>query len=162
MNITSQLKLYYNKFQKEKEEWHFKDAVRVENKVYHPICFEDAREDNSVNNTPATLPPQPSSNQNPQLNNSMNGSIMEDVSKSTSTTVTVKNEPSTQQTESTNLLDSIGNLDDTANDLEESADTTVEMNSILSEPENNELDSSLPRLVSSCYDDNFKDEPQTP
>lgn len=28
----------------EKEEWHFKDAVRFENKLYHPICFEDARE----------------------------------------------------------------------------------------------------------------------
>lgn len=26
----------------EKEEWHFKDAIRVENKLYHPICFEDA------------------------------------------------------------------------------------------------------------------------
>jgi pre-mRNA cleavage complex 2 protein Pcf11 len=28
----------------EREEWHFKDAIRVENRIYHPICFEDARE----------------------------------------------------------------------------------------------------------------------
>ena len=28
----------------EKEEWHFKDALRVDNRVYHPICFEDARD----------------------------------------------------------------------------------------------------------------------
>jgi hypothetical protein len=26
----------------EKEEWHFKDAVRVDNRIYHPICYEDA------------------------------------------------------------------------------------------------------------------------
>ena len=26
----------------EKDEWHFKDAVRIENKIYHPICLEDA------------------------------------------------------------------------------------------------------------------------
>jgi pre-mRNA cleavage complex 2 protein Pcf11 len=26
----------------EKEEWHFKDALRVENRLYHPICYEDA------------------------------------------------------------------------------------------------------------------------
>jgi hypothetical protein len=26
----------------EKEEWHFKDAIRVENRLYHPICYEDA------------------------------------------------------------------------------------------------------------------------
>lgn len=31
----------------EKEEWHFKDALRVDNKLYHPICFEDAREVNN-------------------------------------------------------------------------------------------------------------------
>jgi hypothetical protein len=28
----------------EREEWHFRDAIRVENRIYHPICFEDARE----------------------------------------------------------------------------------------------------------------------
>ena len=28
----------------DKEEWHFKDALRVENRVYHPICYEDTRE----------------------------------------------------------------------------------------------------------------------
>lgn len=28
----------------DKEEWHFKDALRVDNRLYHPICFEDARE----------------------------------------------------------------------------------------------------------------------
>lgn len=28
----------------EKEEWHFKDALRIDNRLYHPICFEDARE----------------------------------------------------------------------------------------------------------------------
>jgi hypothetical protein len=28
----------------EREQWHFKDAIRVDNKIYHPICFEDARE----------------------------------------------------------------------------------------------------------------------
>lgn len=37
-------------FFQEREEWHFKDAVRVENKVYHPICYEDAREVNRHNN----------------------------------------------------------------------------------------------------------------
>ncbi|KAK8767192.1 hypothetical protein V5799_006030 [Amblyomma americanum] len=25
----------------EEEQWHFKDAVRIENKVYHPACYED-------------------------------------------------------------------------------------------------------------------------
>lgn len=30
----------------DKEEWHFKDAIRRENRLYHPICFEDAREVN--------------------------------------------------------------------------------------------------------------------
>jgi len=31
-------------FHEEKDEWHFKDAIRVDNRIYHPICFEDARE----------------------------------------------------------------------------------------------------------------------
>lgn len=25
----------------EEEQWHFKDAIRIENKVYHPACYED-------------------------------------------------------------------------------------------------------------------------
>lgn len=28
----------------DKEEWHFKDAIRVGDRVYHPICYEDTRE----------------------------------------------------------------------------------------------------------------------
>ena len=28
----------------EREEWHFRDAIRVDNRIYHPICFEDARD----------------------------------------------------------------------------------------------------------------------
>jgi pre-mRNA cleavage complex 2 protein Pcf11 len=28
----------------DKEEWFFKDALRVGNKVYHPVCFDDATE----------------------------------------------------------------------------------------------------------------------
>jgi len=37
-------------FHEEKDEWHFKDAIRVQSRVYHPICFEDAREDSSMIN----------------------------------------------------------------------------------------------------------------
>ena len=28
----------------EEEEWHLRDAVRVEDKTYHPLCYEDAKE----------------------------------------------------------------------------------------------------------------------
>ena len=28
----------------EAEEWHLRDAVRVNKKTYHPACYEDARE----------------------------------------------------------------------------------------------------------------------
>jgi hypothetical protein len=27
----------------ESEEWHLKDAIRVEGKTYHPVCYEDAK-----------------------------------------------------------------------------------------------------------------------
>ncbi|RNA00727.1 pre-mRNA cleavage complex 2 Pcf11-like isoform X1 [Brachionus plicatilis] len=33
----------------EKEEWHFKDAIRDDNKIYHPICYEDNKEENEGN-----------------------------------------------------------------------------------------------------------------
>ena len=29
---------FYNE---DKEEWHLKDAIRVDEKTYHPICYED-------------------------------------------------------------------------------------------------------------------------
>jgi hypothetical protein len=35
-------------FHQEKEEWHFKDAIRIENRLYHPICLEDNINNQSV------------------------------------------------------------------------------------------------------------------
>lgn len=29
---------FYNE---EKEEWHLRRAIKVEDKIYHPICYED-------------------------------------------------------------------------------------------------------------------------
>lgn len=63
-------------FYQEREEWHFKDAMRVGHRVYHPICYEDACEDTNVNNTPLVNPTDP-----PLFNNSLNGSLMEDACK---------------------------------------------------------------------------------
>lgn len=140
-------------FYQEKEEWHFKDAVRVESKVYHPICYEDAREDlNSINNTPVNKTMT-------VFNNSMNGSLIESgEAQSETSSITIKNEPGneSQITESTNVNDSIQSE---LMSSQENANTTVEMNSILSE---NEESTSKPRLVSSFYDENLKDEPKTP
>lgn len=28
-------------FNEEKEEWHLKNALRIEEKTYHPVCYED-------------------------------------------------------------------------------------------------------------------------
>lgn len=28
-------------FNEEKEEWHLKNAIRVEEKTYHPVCYDD-------------------------------------------------------------------------------------------------------------------------
>lgn len=28
-------------FHEEKEEWHLKNAIRIDDKTYHPVCFED-------------------------------------------------------------------------------------------------------------------------
>lgn len=28
-------------FNEEKEEWHLKNAIRIEDKTYHPVCYED-------------------------------------------------------------------------------------------------------------------------
>lgn len=49
-------------YYEEKEEWHFKDAVRVENRLYHPICLEDANNDanNTTNNINSSVPSTPS------------------------------------------------------------------------------------------------------
>lgn len=47
----------------EKEEWHFKDAIRVDDKIYHPICYEDKKEENEgnqsqeLNTTPVKMEP---------------------------------------------------------------------------------------------------------
>ena len=79
-------------YYEEKEEWHFKDAIRVGNKLYHPICFEDANNDanNTVNMTQtSSVPSTPSASihnsfNNPfdfnnRLNNdSMNNSFVKD------------------------------------------------------------------------------------
>lgn len=27
----------------DEEEWHLRDAIRIENKTYHPVCYEDAK-----------------------------------------------------------------------------------------------------------------------
>ncbi|CAF1000990.1 unnamed protein product [Brachionus calyciflorus] len=34
----------------ENEEWHFKDAIRVDNRIYHPICYKDNKEETEANN----------------------------------------------------------------------------------------------------------------
>ena len=31
----------------EEEEWHLRDAMRVDDKTYHPVCYEDAKNVNS-------------------------------------------------------------------------------------------------------------------
>ena len=28
----------------DEEEWHLRDAVRVDNRVYHPVCYDDYKE----------------------------------------------------------------------------------------------------------------------
>ncbi|KAJ8297737.1 hypothetical protein KUTeg_024268 [Tegillarca granosa] len=45
----------------EAEEWHLRDAIRSDKKTYHPVCYEDAREEGSIADptptpTPATAP----------------------------------------------------------------------------------------------------------
>ncbi|XP_067663698.1 uncharacterized protein [Haliotis asinina] len=36
---------YWNE---EAEDWHLRDAVRVDKKTYHPVCFQDAREEGTI------------------------------------------------------------------------------------------------------------------
>ncbi|XP_041358025.1 uncharacterized protein LOC121374946 [Gigantopelta aegis] len=43
----------------EKEDWHLRDAIRVDKKIYHPVCYDDAREEGSIieaTPTPTTDP----------------------------------------------------------------------------------------------------------
>ena len=123
----------------DKEEWHFKDAVRVDMRVYHPICFEDARDDNNA-----------SFNQHRSPENDSILALSNNISPS------IKKEPSA------NI--STENLTDNSNNTLNDHNNTVEMSSILSESdENNSKNRSVhASLVSECYDENLKDEPKTP
>lgn len=70
-----------------KEEWHFKDAIRVENRLYHPICYEDDHDKEEINNT--------SQYRNPTDNNSFS-TTSESQSTEPSASINrflVKNEP---------------------------------------------------------------------
>ncbi|XP_069130811.1 pre-mRNA cleavage complex 2 protein Pcf11-like [Argopecten irradians] len=39
----------------DQEEWHLRDAIRVENKTYHPICYEDEKEGSILEPTPTPI-----------------------------------------------------------------------------------------------------------
>ncbi|XP_033743780.1 pre-mRNA cleavage complex 2 protein Pcf11-like [Pecten maximus] len=39
----------------DQEEWHLRDAIRVENKTYHPICYEDEKEGSILEPTPTPV-----------------------------------------------------------------------------------------------------------
>lgn len=67
----------------EKEEWHFKDAIRFENRLYHPICFEDNQEESFFNTT---------LNQT-QSDLNLNSEITTTPASTTSTLTAIKNEP---------------------------------------------------------------------
>ncbi|XP_076321065.1 pcf11 cleavage and polyadenylation factor subunit isoform X2 [Tachypleus tridentatus] len=41
----------------EDEEWHLRDAVRVDEKVYHPLCYEDFKKTSEVPETPTESQP---------------------------------------------------------------------------------------------------------
>lgn len=143
-------------FYQEREEWHFKDAVRVGHRLYHPICYEDACEDSNVNNTPLTNSVFP-----PLFSNSLNGSLMDDSSlrdlmniettTANLTTSEIKNEPS----ECNNIIN-YDNLGDPNNDeFPNHTNSAVEMK----EDDGTFTNGSLSiRLVSSCYDDVLKEE----
>lgn len=123
----------------DREEWHFKDAVRVDMRVYHPICYEDARDDNNASFNQHRSPE--------------NDSIL---ALSTNTSPSIKKEPSATLSFELHKDNSISTLNDQNN--------TIEMSSILSESDDNcsKNRSNHASLVSECYDENLKDEPKTP
>ncbi|XP_064482248.1 pre-mRNA cleavage complex 2 protein Pcf11-like isoform X2 [Ornithodoros turicata] len=43
----------------EEEEWHFRDAVRVDEKIYHPACYEDFKRALEAPPSPPPSPPPP-------------------------------------------------------------------------------------------------------
>nr|CAH7763637.1 unnamed protein product [Callosobruchus chinensis] len=49
-------------FNEEKEEWHLKNAIRIEEKTYHPVCYEDylqSLNDVTLDESTKTEPPPP-------------------------------------------------------------------------------------------------------
>ncbi len=153
-------------FYQEREEWHFKDAIRVENKVYHPICLEDAREDT---NNSLTMP-------NLSLSNSNFNSSMNSDDATTASSVIVKKELKEMDSEEINNQNN-NSCDSTAfytaretnNSQDDSmniTNTTVEMMLMGGDDDNQQASqtvSMIGSLVSDAYEDeSCKDEPKTP
>ncbi|CAF1111328.1 unnamed protein product [Rotaria sordida] len=45
---------FENFFDDNREEWHLKDAIRIDGKTYHPICYQDVRYETTNEQVPAT------------------------------------------------------------------------------------------------------------
>lgn len=162
-------------FYQEREEWHFKDAVRVDSKVYHPICLEDAREDNNS----FTMPNISVSSSSPNLNSSMNSSMGDEAAVGPTLIKTEQQEATTEEMNNThnnnNSADSTAfftaretnnSQADGEDDSMNITNTTIEMMLMGCNSGDDEAGGGVSvrgSLVSDAYEDeSCKDEPQTP
>ena len=131
----------------EREEWHFRDAIRVDNRIYHPICFEDARDDS----VPPTPVPKTSSETAPGLSKQL-FYIKNEPTETPSPSHTDSN-VSVDNTQTTNLSAS---FDNTANDVDSANEASMHFEVTATHTNTNRILNSASSSTSS------KGEPNTP